>query len=310
MNTGYFKYTTLVAAMALSACSSIPDKNAALEEARNAYIVAQNTPDVIALAGSEFKQATDAMNKANNAWADDEEKAKVDHLAYLAKQRVAITQEAARLRAAEIVTAGAGAERDKLRLAARTREADAANVKAAASKRAADNAQKNADASQRQLDESQRDAASQQQRASDAEARGNQLEAQLANLQAKKTNRGIIVTFSDVLFDLDMAQIRSGGIRNVQKLADVLKQYPERNVLIEGFTDSTGDHGHNQLLSDRRADAVRTALRDMGISNSRITGRGYGETFPVATNDTAAGRQLNRRVEVIISDADGLVAPR
>ena len=80
--------------------------------------------------------------------------------------------------------------------------------------------------------------------------------------------------------------------------------------MIEGFTDSTGSDGLNQRLSDRRADSVRTALLGMGMNSERITSRGYGEAYPVAGNDTAAGRQLNRRVELVVSDDDGKIAPR
>jgi len=80
--------------------------------------------------------------------------------------------------------------------------------------------------------------------------------------------------------------------------------------LVEGFTDSTGSDSYNQELSDRRANAVRMALIDMGISSDRVTTHGYGEAFPVGGNDTAAGRQSNRRVEIIISDSKGNIAPR
>jgi len=300
MQTHHFIPTALAAALALAACSSIPEKNTGqntrLEEARSDYSVAQNNPQVTTLAGSELRQASDALKKANDAWSEHEDAAQVDQLAYLAIQRVAIAQEAARLKAAETAATNGNAERIGARLTARTKEADAAN--------------RNADASQRQSEASQRHAASQQQRAQNAETRADQLEAKLDELEAKKTDRGLVVTFGDLLFDTNMAQIKPGGLRNVQKLADVLKQYPERNVLIEGFTDNTGGDIHNQMLSDQRANAVRKTLRDMGISNDRVTGRGYGKNFPVASNDTAASRQLNRRVEVIISDDNGRVAPR
>ena len=120
----------------------------------------------------------------------------------------------------------------------------------------------------------------------------------------------MVITLGDVLFDNNRAQLKSGGMRNVQKLADFFKQYPQRNVMVEGFTDSTGSHSRNQELSDQRANSVREALLGMGIGTDRITSRGYGESYPVAGNDTAAGRQQNRRVEIIISDNSGNIAPR
>src|SRR5450759_2719451 len=137
-----------------------------------------------------------------------------------------------------------------------------------------------------------------------------QPEMQLKELNAKKTERGLVITLGDVLFSTNKAQLKPGGMRNVQKLADFLKQYPQHKVLVEGYTDSTGSNSLNQELSDRRDNAVRTALIDMGISSDRVTTRGYGEAFPVAGNDTAASRQLNRRVEIILSDENGNIAPR
>jgi outer membrane protein OmpA-like peptidoglycan-associated protein len=93
-------------------------------------------------------------------------------------------------------------------------------------------------------------------------------------------------------------------------LADFLKQYLQRNVLIEGYTDSTGSEGLNQALSERRANSVKAALIDHGITSDRVATRGYGKEFPVAGNNTAANRQMNRRVEVIFSDDNGKITPR
>ena len=133
---------------------------------------------------------------------------------------------------------------------------------------------------------------------------------QLKDLEAKKTDRGMVVTLGDVLFDTNESRLKSGGVRNVQKLADFFKQYPQRTVMIEGFTDSVGGAGPNQTLSDNRAAAVRSALLGMGVTNDRMTSRGFGESYPVASNDNAAGRQMNRRVEIIVSDESGKIAPR
>ena len=90
----------------------------------------------------------------------------------------------------------------------------------------------------------------------------------------------------------------------------MLQQNPQRTVLVEGFTDSTGAAAHNQELSERRATAVRSALQEMGIARERVVIRGYGQAHPVAANNTAQNRQLNRRVEIILSDASGNVVQR
>ncbi len=113
-----------------------------------------------------------------------------------------------------------------------------------------------------------------------------------------------------MLFAVDVARLNPDGMRTTQKLADVLKQNPTRTVLIEGYTDSTGTAPHNQDLSERRAGAVRSALQEMGVAGGRVTVRGYGQSNPVASNDTQQNRQLNRRVEIVLSDDDGKVSQR
>ena len=260
---------------ALASCSSTPDRNARLEDARNSYRDAQSDPQVVNLAALELKEASDALAKANNASNQRQDSATVDHLAYLAQRRVAIAQETAKRKGAEATVSQADAERDKIRLAARTDEADK---------------------SQRQ--------------AQDSEMRVRQLESQLNELNAKQTDRGLVITLGDVLFDTNRAQLKSGGVREVQKLADALKQNPQRTVFIEGFTDSTGTESRNQELSEQRAMAVRDTLLGMGVASNRITTSGYGKSFPVASNNTEAGRQLNRRVEIIISDETGSIRSR
>jgi outer membrane protein OmpA-like peptidoglycan-associated protein len=287
---------TLIALAVLSGCSTVPPANAMLEQARSEYRVAEADPQARKLAGNELKQAGDALANADAAFARRESSTEVDHLAYMAKQKVAIAQETARQKSAEDQVAHANAERDSIRLAARTNEADAAQ-------RAAVDAQ-------RQLQASQRQAAASQLQASDAQARNTQLEAQLRDMNAKKTDRGMVVTIGDVLFDTDKSLLKAGGLRNVEKLAGFFKRYPERRALVEGFTDSTGNEGHNQELSGQRADAVRTALVGMGVDRGRIATRGYGEAFPVASNDSSSGRQLNRRVEIVLSNESGVIASR
>ena len=139
-----------------------------------------------------------------------------------------------------------------------------------------------------------------QQASSKAEA----AEEELAALKAKKTDRGLVMTLGDVLFTTGNANLLPGAQRTLDKLAAYLKKNPEKKVSIEGHTDSRGSEDFNMMLSKRRADSVRSALIDRGISSDRITAKGLGERYPIAGNDTAAGRQQNRRVEIIISSAE------
>lgn len=152
-----------------------------------------------------------------------------------------------------------------------------------------------------------------QERARQAEATQAEAEAlrrQLAAMEAEATERGMVLTLGDVLFDTGQATLQGSAMRTIDELAQFLTTYPERRVRVEGYTDSTGSASFNQALSERRAEAVAAALIERGIDPDRIETRGYGEDFPVAPNDTAANRQRNRRVEVVISDADGNLESR
>lgn len=129
-----------------------------------------------------------------------------------------------------------------------------------------------------------------------------QLEQQLAELQAEKTERGMVMTLGDVLFATGKADLMPGAVTTVTRLARFMQQYPEKTVLIEGHTDSTGGAAMNLRLSENRANAVRSVLLSEGISGNRIETTGYGMSKPVASNNTVEGRQRNRRVEIVIQN--------
>jgi outer membrane protein OmpA-like peptidoglycan-associated protein len=120
-------------------------------------------------------------------------------------------------------------------------------------------------------------------------------------LETRETARGLIVNLSDVLFDTDSANLRPGAREKVAKVAGVLLAYPGLAIEVDGHTDNVGDDRYNQRLSERRADSVRTYLVREGIPASRVTASGFGESNPVVSNDTSAGRQQNRRVELVVS---------
>ncbi len=141
------------------------------------------------------------------------------------------------------------------------------------------------------------------------EVRTQQLKA-LQALNAKPSERGQVVTFGDVLFDTGKAELKYGSQRNLQQLATFLSENPERKVRIEGFTDSTGGELLNLRLSEHRAESVARALERLGIGRERLITKGYGPEFPVSDNGSIQGRQLNRRVEVIISNSAAPVSDR
>ena len=296
------KSAILASAVMLAACSSTPLTTPVLDQARGDFIAANNNPRVATYAPLEFKQASDALDQANAAAAKNESLETVDKLAYIAKQKIATAQAIATQKAAEADIATAGQQRDQVRLEARTAEAERARAAAAGAEAAAA-------AAQAQTAEAQRQAADAEAMARAAQAKTAQLESMMAELQAKKTERGMIITIGDVLFATNQATLTPNGVATVRKLAEVLVQNPERTVLVEGFTDSTGSDAYNQALSERRAGSVRDALLGMGVARDRVAARGYGKAHPVASNDTASSRQLNRRVEIVLSN-EGRAIPQ
>ena len=303
MSAKLFNTAILAGAVLLTACSTMPASTPTLDQARGAFAAANSNPQVSTYAPLEFKLASDALEQANAAAVKRQSLDKIDQLAYLAKQKIAIAQQVASQKAAEADIANSGQARERLQLEARTNEANRAKMDA-------DRARMDAQAAQSQANDAQRAASNAEAQTREAQARFAQLEAQMADLQAKKTERGMIITIGDVLFGTDQARLTPNGMNTVQKLADVLTQNPSRTVLVEGFTDSTGSAAHNQDLSERRAASVATALTGMSIPRERVAMRGYGQSYPAAGNDSASARQLNRRVEIVLSNEGAAIAPR
>jgi len=252
----------------------------ALEQARTAYTQAEQTPAVVANAPVPLQEAHQALRRAERVWADDHDAEEVQHLATLASQRVEIARAAAEKKVAEAQIQQATEERDQVLLDARTRQAQRAQQQAGQATQEAHVATAHAQA---------------------AAAQVQQLQQELAALQAKQTDRGLVLTLGDVLFETGKADLRPGALRNLYPLVTFLQKYPERRVVIEGHTDTVGSDAYNLDLSERRADAVRDFLLQNGVNPAQLMARGYGKASPVASNDTAAGRQQNRRVELIIS---------
>lgn len=318
----YYRTPAALAIVALmAACASTPTSTTLLENTRAEYRQVEQNPNAGTYATLELKQAGDAMREANLSAERRESAEAVDKQAYLARQKIALAQEVIKKKVAESDVAAAAKERDFIRLNQRTNEANQATANAQQAQLAAQMAQQDAAQAQAKAEQAQRNTqdaqrVAEEERAKTAAAQARtaqleaQLEAQLAALAAKKTERGMIITLGDVLFGTDKSNLTADGMRSAQKLADVLTQNPSRTVLVEGFTDSTGSANHNQELSTRRAAAVRDALMQMGIASQRISVRGYGADYPAAGNDSAAGRQLNRRVEIVLSDANGVTKQR
>ena len=318
-----------VAAVFLVACASVPVTNSKLDEARALYSQAAADADAARSAPLELRSAQLSLARAESAFKAGEDSAIVNHHAYLARQRSATALQAGEIARAEQAVSASAGERDRILMAARTREADQARMQAekdraeaerarmqadkdrAETERARMQAEKDRAESERarmqaqtasaEAEQSRRAAEAQLAAAQAAQADAAKLQKQLADMEAKQTDRGLVLTLGDVLFDSGRAELKAGASRTVDRLAAFMRDHPERSLQVEGYTDSVGSDALNLALSQRRADAVQAALVSRGVEGSRIKTNGMGKASPVASNDTAEGRQRNRRVEIVIS---------
>ncbi len=253
----------------LAACASAPQRNDQLEQARVEVQALSADPLAQQAASNDLDQARASLNQGDAAVQNRRPPDEVNQLAYLALRHAQAGEARVSEMRARQEVARAQQDRDRILLGARERETQNAKAEAAAA---------------------QSELASAQQ--------------ELADL-AKQTDRGLVMTLSDVLFDTGRATLKPGADRDLDRLASALKHNPNMRVMIEGHTDSVGGDDYNQALSERRAEAVSDALRVRGVPADRCEARGLGKAYPVASNDTPAGRQQNRRVEIVFSDDSG-----
>jgi outer membrane protein OmpA-like peptidoglycan-associated protein len=218
-------------------------------------------------------------------------------------------RQAAEARAREAEQAQAQIGQTRTELEAQARQVEQARQAAEARAREAEQARvqvelarMETEAKAREAEQARIQAATAQAQATAAQAQTAALSKELTDLKGKQTERGVVLTMGDVFFSIGKADITPGAQRSADKLAEFLKKYPSRNVLIEGHTDNTGREDANLTLSQKRADAVKDLLVAKGISPDRIGARGYGVKYPLVSNDTPSGRQQNRRVEVVVLD--------
>jgi outer membrane protein OmpA-like peptidoglycan-associated protein len=329
--------TTLVAAAVasiLAACATTPMKPSGAAEARARLTQLQSDPTLANRAPMAIQAADTAVRAAEQPATDQD---LIAYRVYIADRKVDIAKAQAETRLAEDQRAALSAQSDKARLDARTREVDvarsqvataraegaeqkmaadaargdanAANVAAASSNQQAVEARSEADtanmaaaSSSQSAMNAHMEADSANLAAAGARQQATELQQQIDTLQARVTDRGLVVTLGDVLFPTGGFVLRENASGNLNRLVVFLGRYPDRTAAIEGYTDSTGTVEYNDVLSRRRADAVMSYLVGQGVASGRLTASGKGESLPVAGNDSAFGRQQNRRVEVIINN--------
>jgi outer membrane protein OmpA-like peptidoglycan-associated protein len=241
-----------------------------IEQARQAIAAVEREPLAAVVAPAELAYARDALASAERAFDEREPLAEIAHRAYVAQRHADISRErVGEARAREDIDR-VEAERSRLIAAANEREAQAAA-----------------------------------RAAQEAEERALALETELEQLEGEHTDRGLVLTLGDVVFEPGTTTLSASSSTTIDRLAQFMRDYPERSVRIEGHTDSAGSETANLELSERRAAAVRAQLIARGLEAGRIETLGYGEERPIATNDTPRGRQENRRVEIVVSDERG-----
>lgn len=292
-HASYATVLTVAAAVSLTlaGCATAPVAPDGATEVRAKLNRLQADPSLANRAPVALQEAETAVRVAEEPVTKDA--ALGAHRVYMADRKVEIAMAQASTSQAEEERVKFGEARERSRLEARTREADRAHADADATRVAAAGA-----ASEAAL------------AASEAALKAAELQRQIDALQAKTTERGIVLTLGDVLFTSGMADLKAGAASNLDRLVTFLNQNPNRTVEIEGHTDNVGSDDYNQGLSQRRADSVRSFLMQRGIGSERIVAAGMGEQRPVADNTSDGGRQQNRRVEVIIANPPPAVASR
>jgi outer membrane protein OmpA-like peptidoglycan-associated protein len=264
---------------------------AELEQARSTVASLESRPKATSAASSQLTSAHEALQRADTALANGEPLEQVRHEAYVARRYAEIGLEMTSEAEATEAMSQAEARRNEVQLQARTVEAERAAM--LAERRGA------------QAEQSAREAEASQSVAEAAIREANRLADELSELEAEQTERGLVLTLGEVLFDTEGAELKEGAEISMDRLAEFMNANPERRLLVEGHTDSRGTDEFNKELSAERADAVTEALVERGVLSERLRSVGLGESYPVASNDTPAGMQQNRRVEIVVSNPDG-----
>lgn len=262
----------------LVGCSSTPERVDELEQARSLVQQVEASPEAGRHAADDIVAAHEALRRADRLVEGNGSPAEIQDEAYLARRHAEIAQLHIERGRAAAAMQESEAERQRVLLQAREQQAAAEAQRAQLARQQAE------------------------QEAQQARLETERLQTELRDLQARQSDRGLVLTLGDVLFDTGRATLRAGAMSGIQRLAEFLVKTPGRTVIIEGHTDSVGSEALNQTLSENRASAVGNELMSRGVNAARITTLGLGETRPVASNDTPAGRQQNRRVEVIVSN--------
>lgn len=318
----------LASLVLLVACQSTPKKNLALERTRTALEQLQNDEELTGYAPLAVSEAERALRQAEQST----QPAQQDHLVYMADKKILVARAIAqreqlemtfrelegernemRIRSSELETEQAREEAAQARMMMaaseedaqrRRREAEIAREQELESTRAAELAREEAEQALRLADSRASEAELARREAELAVAQMDSLKRQLENLQLRETESGVVVTLGDVLFNTGETELRDEAMTSLVEVVDLLQTEPDKQIRIEGHTDASGPAETNLQLSQARADSVMAALISLGVAANRLEAVGMGEDFPIDSNETEAGKSMNRRVDVILLDGD------
>jgi len=280
-----------LAAVLLYSCASSPPQISSVDSARSAYKEIANDKQIKEYAPVKLYQAEQQYQKLNDAVTRYADKEEIDHLAYLLQQRVKLARMAAQQQVATNQINLLTKEQAQIQTELQQTEAQYAKERAEVAALEAKQARERASSLAQQP-------STMEQQPQQTSAMEQQLQ-QIRSANVREEDRGTVITLGD-MFDFGKATLKSGAEQNLNDLVRILEQNPDRNLVIEGYTDSVGPSAYNQQLSQDRAQAMVNYLVSQGINRDRLTAIGYGESFPVASNENVVGRQLNRRVDIVV----------
>jgi outer membrane protein OmpA-like peptidoglycan-associated protein len=293
----------IAAAALLAGCATTPRHSPELARARNAVETLSSQPQAAEDAGPDLKIAREQLHSAEEALRQGKPMRDVNQWAYLALRHAQAGQARVEAAQSQAEVARAGQERDRLLLEAKQQQAMTAQQQAQSARQQEREARQQAQAAKGEAQQARAQAQAAQQQLASERKEYKQLQKQ--QLGAHQTDQGMVVTLSNVLFSTGKATLQPGAHLQLDRLASYLKSHPKQKVLIEGNTDNTGTAAFNQTLSAARAKAVAQALELRGVQPDQYRTMGLGEAYPVASNGTAAGRQQNRRVDIVFSNPSG-----
>ena len=327
MNRMMTKITLVLILVMLSACTTAPKKDLALDRVRGELEDLKAHPELAGYAPLAVGEAERALRQAELATGDDLYRS---YLVYMADRRIQIARTMAEreqyeqaldklekensamlIKASQLEADHARMDAEQARLLVATTAEDAQRARAekdkavqkeAESARAAVLSAEEADQARRLADTRASEAEYARLEADLASQQITSLTRQLENLQLRETESGVVVTLGDVLFASGQTTLVEGGRSSLEEVVDLLQTEPDKKIRVEGHTDSLGDAEANLLLSELRAKAVLEALVSLGVASDRISSLGMGEDFPIASNEDEDGRARNRRVDVILLD--------